>query len=242
MLIGYQVWSGRAACHAWYASFTCPTGGRWPCGPYCNDMTPSHTPSPFFPATHGPSSRRLLLVQASRLALGGALGLVLHHAGAAPGYTVTEAQLQQAVAKRFPRRYPVGGFLDIDAKTPRLSLLPAKNRLAAQLQVAATGPALPRAYQGVFDLDFALRYQASDRTVRADQLRVTALQFENVPAQTSALLLMYGPQLAEQSLQGAVLHQLKPEDLALPDGMGLQPDTITVTAQGLVIAFVAKPL
>ena len=115
-------------------------------------------------------------------------------------------------------RYPVGGFLDIDAKAPRLSLLPAKNRLAAQLQVAATGPALPRAYQGLFDIDFALRYQASDRTVRADQLRVNALQFDNVPAQTSALLSMYGPQLAEQSLQGAVLHQLKPEDLALPDG------------------------
>lgn len=199
------------------------------------------------PPPHGQAdpfpSRRLLLVQTGRWALGGALGLVaLHHAQAAPGYTVTEAQLQQAVAQRFPRRYPVGGLLDIDAKAPRLSLLPAKNRLAAQLQVAAAGPALPRAYQGVFDLDFALRYQASDRTVRADQLRVTALQFENVPAQTSALLSMYGPQLAEQSLQGAVLHQLKPEDLALPDGMGLQPDTITVTAQGLVIAFVAKPL
>ena len=202
----------------------------------------SNPPPQFALATDGPPSRRLLLAKASRWVLGGALGVMLHRAQAAPGYTVSEAQLQQAVAKRFPRRYAIGGFLDIDAKAPRLSLLPAKNRLAAQLQMAATGPALPRAYQGVFDLDFALRYQASDRTVRADQLRVNALQFENVPAQTSALLSMYGPQLAEQSLQGAVLHQLKPEDLALPDGMGLQPDTITVTAQGLVISFVAKPL
>jgi hypothetical protein len=184
----------------------------------------------------------VLLVRAGQWALGGSLGLALHHAQAAPGYTVSEAMLQQAVASRFPRRYPLGGFLDIDAKAPRLSLLPAKNRLAAQLQVSAAGPALPRAYQGVFDLDFALRYQASDRTVRADQLRVNALQFDNLPAQTAALLSMYGPQLAEQTLQGAVLHQLKAEDLALPDGMGLQPDTITVTTKGLVIAFVAKPL
>jgi hypothetical protein len=205
-------------------------------------MTPFHNFPVLFRLTDNPLNRRLLLVRASRWALGGSLGLVLHTARAAPGYTVSEAQLQQAVAQRFPRRYAVGGFLDIDAKAPRLSLLPAKNRLAAQLQMSATGPALPRPYQGVFDLDFALRYQASDRTVRADQLRVNALQFENVPAQTSALLSMYGPQLAEQSLQGAVLHRLKPEDLALPDGMGLQPDTITVTAQGLVIAFVAKPL
>ena len=204
-------------------------------------MTHFSPPPPPCP-TNTFCNRRLLLVQSGRWALGSMLGLALHRAQAAPGYTVTEAQLQQAVAQRFPRRYPVGGLLNIDAKAPRLSLLPAQNRLAAQLQVAVAGPALPRTYQGMFDLDFALRYQASDRTVRADQLRVNTLQFENVPAQTSALLSLYGPQLAEQSLQGAVLHQLKPEDLALPDGMGLQPETITVTAQGLVIAFVAKPL
>ena len=42
------------------------------------------------------------------------------------------------------------------------------------------------------------------------------------------LLGSYGPQLAEQALQGAVLHTLKPEDLALPDSMGVQPSTITV--------------
>jgi hypothetical protein len=186
--------------------------------------------------------RRLLLIRSAHHLLAGSALLMLAEARAQPGYTVTEAQLQQAVGKRFPRRYAVGGFLDIDAQAPRLSLLPARNRLGVQMPVQAAGPALPRAYKGLFDLDFALRYQASDRTVRADQLRVNALQFDNVPAQTSALLAMVGPQLAEQSLQGVVLHQLKPEDLALPDGMGLQPDTITVTATGLVIAFVAKPL
>ena len=186
--------------------------------------------------------RRLLLIRTTHWTLGGSASLMLPTAGAQPGYTVTEAQLQQAVGKRFPRHYPVGGFLDIDAQAPRLSLLPSRNRLAAQMQLQVGGPALPRPYKGVFDVDFALRYQASDRTVRADQLRVNALQFENLPDQTSALLTMYGPQLAEQSLQGAVLHRFKPEDLALPDGMGLQPDTISVTSQGLVIAFVAKPL
>ena len=186
--------------------------------------------------------RRLLLIRTAYCTVGGSALLVLPAAHAQPGYTVSQAQLQQAVGKRFPRRYPVGGFLDIDAETPRLSLLPSRNRLAAFMQLQVGGPALARAYKGSFDVDFALRYQASDRTVRADQLRVNALQFDNLPAQTSALLSLYGPQLAEQSLQGAVLHQFKSEDLALPDGMGLQPDTITVTAQGLAIAFIAKPL
>jgi hypothetical protein len=38
-----------------------------------------------------------------------------------------------------------------------------------------------------------------------------------------------------------VLHQLRPEDLALADTMGLQPGTIHVEAAGLVVTFVPKP-
>jgi len=115
-----------------------------------------------------------------------------------------------------------------------------QNRLGAVMAVEAGGPALRRAYPGTFDLDFALRYEPSDMTIRAHELRVNALQFEGVPPEISMLLSSYGPQLAEQALQGAVLHTLKPQDLALPDSMGVQPSTITVTAKGLVIGFVNK--
>lgn len=184
--------------------------------------------------------RRQLLTNSTRLALGGAGLLALPAARAQPSYPVSAAQLQQAVARRFPRRYPVGGWLHIDAEAPRLRLLPEQNRLGAEMTVAAAGPLLRRSYAGAFDLDFALRYEASDLTVRAHQLRVNALRFDDLPPQASALLAGYGPQLAEQTLQDAVLHQFKPQDLALPDGMGLQPGSITVTAQGLVIGFVAK--
>jgi hypothetical protein len=38
------------------------------------------------------------------------------------------------------------------------------------------------------------------------------------------------------------VHQLQPQDLALPNGLGMRPDTITVTETGLVIGFVPKPL
>jgi hypothetical protein len=39
-----------------------------------------------------------------------------------------------------------------------------------------------------------------------------------------------------------VLHQLRPQDLAVADGLGMQPGSITVTDSGLVIGFEAKPL
>ena len=35
--------------------------------------------------------------------------------------------------------------------------------------------------------------------------------------------------------------QLRPQDTAMFDGLGLQPGPITVTAKGLTVAFVGKP-
>lgn len=186
--------------------------------------------------------RRLLLATSARLALGGAACFALFGAQAQPSYTVTTAQLQDAIAKRFPMRKRAEGILDLTVQAPQLRMMPEQNRLGAVMAVEAGGQALRRAYPGTFDLDFALRYEASDMTIRAHELRVNALQFDGLPPQASMLLGSYGPQLAEQALQGAVLHTLKQQDLALPDSMGVQPSTITVTAKGLVIAFVNKPM
>ena len=186
--------------------------------------------------------RRLLLTMAGALVLGQSV-----RASPAPreqpgGYAVSADQLQRAVAQRFPLRYPMGGLMDLNLQTPVLRLLPALNRLGTEMAVQASGLALGRSYTGTFDLDFGLRYEASDRTVRAHQLRVNSLRFADLPPGPSALLDAYGPALAEQTLREVVLHRLRPQDLALPDGLGLQPDSITVTPRGLLIGFVAKPL
>lgn len=108
--------------------------------------------------------------------------------------------------------------------------------------VQAAGPVLGRSYNGTFEVDFGLRYEASDQTIRAQQLRVNALRFPELPPGPAELLNAYGTALAEKTLQNVVLHQLRPQDLALPDAMGLQPESITVTPRGLAISFISKPL
>ena len=159
-----------------------------------------------------------------------------------PGVTVSTAVLQSSVAQRFPIRYPVQGLLNLDLQPPTLSLLPAQNRLRAAMVVDAAGPALNRSHRGTFDLDFALRYEASDRTLRAHQLRIDRLRFPSLQPGVVELLNTYAPALAEQSLREVVLHRLQPQDLRMADAMGMQPGTITVTDAGLVIGFVLKPL
>ena len=161
-------------------------------------------------------------------------------AQAQPSYTVTTAQLQQAVAEKFPMRYPVGGLLELTLQPPRLRLLPEQNRLSTQMLVDAGGPALSRATTGTFDVDFALRYEPSDQSIRAHKLKVNSLSLSGMPPGPAALLQAYGPSLAEQSLREVVLHKLQPKDLMLADGLGMEPGAITVTARGLVIGFVPK--
>lgn len=186
--------------------------------------------------------RRLLLTRSAGLAWG--VGTA-HSAWTTeqdlPGYKVSQTQLQQAVAQRFPLRFPVGGLLDLHVQAPRLRLLPELNRLGTEMVVEAAGPALNRSYTGMFDLDFALRYEPSDQSIRAHQLRVNSLRFDGLAARPAELLDAYGPALAAQALREVVLHRLRPQDLALPDAMGLRPDSITVTPEGLVIAFVTRP-
>lgn len=162
--------------------------------------------------------------------------------GSAPGIAVPEALLQQSLRQRFPLRYPVPGLLNLDVQLPRLRLMPEANRLGAQMQVLAAGPALNRSHEGSFEVDFALRYEPSDRTVRAHRLRMNRLRFPTLQPGVVDLLNTYAPALAEQSLLEVVLHQLTPKDLALADAVGMQPSSITVTDSGLLIGLALKPL
>ncbi|MNV81336.1 hypothetical protein D3C71_1749960 [compost metagenome] len=144
------------------------------------------------------------------------------------------------VSTKFPRSVPVQGLVDLTLQAPRLRLLPEVNRLGAAMVVDAAGAALRRGHAGTFDVEFALRYEASDRSLRAHQIKLGRLDFPTLKPAVNDLLNAYGPVLAEQSLREVTLHQLRPQDTALFDGMGLQPGPITVTAKGLTVAFVNK--
>lgn len=160
---------------------------------------------------------------------------------AQPSYTVSAQQLQRVLAQRFPLRYAAAGLLEVIMRAPPLRLLPELNRLATELPVEATGPALRRRYEGSVDVDFALRYERSDRSIRAHQIRVNAVRMEGLGPDAERLLDAYLRQLSQQALVEVVLHTLSAQDLALATTMGFEPGEITVTPQGLAIRFVPCP-
>lgn len=161
--------------------------------------------------------------------------------GAGPSHRVSAAQIREAVRQRFPLRYPVAGLFDIGVQLPALRFQAADNRLGARAAVDVAGPALRRRYPGTLDVDFALRFEPSDLTLRAHRIRLIGLDITGLPPQVKALVDAYAPELASQSWAQVVLHTLTPRDLALPDTLGLRPGAITVVDDGLVIGFEPKP-
>jgi hypothetical protein len=158
-----------------------------------------------------------------------------------PSYTVSAEQLQRAVGRRFPLRYAVADLLRVSVREPVLRLLPEANRIAAEMALEVRGLEPGRSLTGEFDLDFALRYERSDRSLRAHQLRVRSLRVPGLPPPYPELLDAFGEALAQQSFGEIVLHRLEPADLRLADVMGLEPQTVTVTERGLVIGFGPRP-
>ena len=75
--------------------------------------------------------------------------------------SVSRQRLQEVVAQRFPRQFPVAGMLQLKLHSPVLGLLPERNALNAVLQADLSGPVLKQGYGGHLNLDFALRYELS---------------------------------------------------------------------------------
>lgn len=154
---------------------------------------------------------------------------------------VSAEQLQQAVARRFPRPYPVAGLLQLQLQAPKLQLLPEADLIKAQFVAHLSGPVLKQGYDGRMEADFGLRYEPSDRTVRAQRVKVHSLALDGLPPALSEMLNTYGSTIAEQALGDIVLYQVQEKDTALMDALGTQPGVMRVTAQGLEIALDRKP-
>ncbi|MDR0225145.1 MAG: DUF1439 domain-containing protein [Burkholderiaceae bacterium] len=154
--------------------------------------------------------------------------------------TVSRQKLQEVVAQRFPRQFPVAGMLQLKLHSPTVGLLPERNALNAVLQAELAGPVLRQAYNGRMDLDFSLRYEPTDRTLRAHQIRVNSLAIDELAPAMSDMLTTYASAVAEQALGQVVLYQLQDKELALVESLNMEPGAITVTPEGLSIALVQK--
>lgn len=157
-----------------------------------------------------------------------------------PRHKISAGELHKALSARFPVRFGAGRLLAVSIDAPGLLLLPARNRLGATLQAELSGLQVKPMEPGELDVLFALRYEASDRTVRAHRLEVLELRWPGLPAGTHSALQQLLPALAREAVGEVVLHRFSPRELALADTMGFEPEHLDVTHDGLEVRFGPK--
>ena len=129
------------------------------------------------------------------------------------------AQMQDKLATRFPRRYPVAGLAELNLQTPRLALRPERNRINAVMALEASGPALRRIATAAWTWTSPCASSPPTRPCAPRNCRCNALQIDGLPAQASTLLAGLGPTLAQQALREVVVYQVRTPR----SGIGRQP-------------------
>jgi hypothetical protein len=157
-----------------------------------------------------------------------------------PHQKIGAARLLEGLAARFPLRFGAPGLVELEVRDPALLLLAARNKLGAALRLEAGGPALRDRVSGEVDVLFALRYEASDRTIRAREPEIHGVRWPGLPPETAAVLSNLTRGMLAGLQAEVVLHRFTDRELALPDAMGLEPGTLTVVEDGLDIAFVPQ--
>jgi len=86
---------------------------------------------------------------------------------------------------------------------------------------------------GHVKLDYGLRFQPSDHTIRMTQVRVRDLTLSSGSNNLRGAAQRIGGLVAENALENMVLYRMKPAQADEMDRLNLVASPITVTAQGL---------
>lgn len=176
------------------------------------------------------------------LAIGAALttllpGLTACAAGNSglPGYTVSQQQLNQLLARQFPVTRNFAGLADLTLQSPRLGLLPASNRIATAFDLVLAERIAGSRFTGGMDLDYGVRFDMQEGAVRMADVKVNRLTLDQLPRAQQQLVSQYAPDIAGRLLSDMVLYRLPAEQMALARNLGWGAAALRVLPQGLRI-------
>ena len=160
--------------------------------------------------------------------LSGCAGLVGTH-----DVDISESQLTLLLARQFPMDRKVLEVIDLNISNPQIALIPQANRIGTELDVTAVDRLFGSSATGHVKLDYGLRFQPSDHTIRMTQVRVRDLTLSSGSNNLRGAAQRIGGLVAENALENLVLYRMKPAQADEMDRLALVASPITVTPQGL---------
>ena len=160
--------------------------------------------------------------------LSGCAGLIGSH-----DVDISESQLTLLLARQFPMERKVMEVVDLSITNPVLTLIPQGNRIGTELDVAAIDRLFGNTASAHVKLDYGLRFQPSDHTIRMTQVRVRELTLASGSSNLHGAAQRIGGLVAEGALENLVIYRMKPAQADEMDRLNLVASPITVTPQGL---------
>lgn len=151
--------------------------------------------------------------------------------------TLPRAELQALLEREFPHRRRIINLVDVDIAKPSLRLLPERNRIATDLELSATERLSGLTARGSMALDYGLRYEPTDASVRLTQVSVQDLQLDLAGNLLSGVGARLGVLLAERLLDDLSLYRADPRRAAMLQRAGITAATIEVTPSGVNVRF-----
>jgi hypothetical protein len=168
--------------------------------------------------------------------LSGCAGLIGTH-----DIDISESQLTLLLARQFPMERKVLEVIDLNITNPQIRLLPQVNRMGTELDVSALDRLFGSSAMGHVSLDYALRFQPSDHTIRMSQVRVRELTLSSGSNNLRGASQRIGGLVAENALENLVLYRMKPAQADEMDRLNLVASPITVTSTGLHMSVSPRP-
>jgi len=171
-----------------------------------------------------------------------ALAALLAAGCAGPGVprriVLSEGELQAQLARRFPLQRSLLDVYELQLSDPRLRIDGAAGRLATELALQASDKRSGRMLQGRLALDYGLRWEASDASIRLVQPRVDSLQIapeSGLSPRRAELLQRMGSALVARLLDDLALYRVPEARLQAWRSAGFQPGGLQITPDGVEI-------
>lgn len=141
--------------------------------------------------------------------------------------------------RRFPLRKRVGELLELSLANPRLSLRPGAGRLATEFDLLAEERLLGHRWSGQIALEYGLRLERSDHSLRLDRPWVTRLVLDNKSGNPQ--IERMGALAMEQVLNDLVVVKMKPEQVERLAQAGYELGEVTIGSSGVEIGTRPRP-
>lgn len=145
---------------------------------------------------------------------------------------LSQGELQQLVARRFPLRQTYMQGVEVELTNPQLSMLPEAGRVASRMDAAVKNPLTGKIHRGNFTLSGVPQIDLASQSLKLAEPKVEELALAGVPAQYGPQMQSMATWLAEGYFRSQPLYQFP---AGLLPGSAAQAPRVRVEAGGLAV-------